>query len=103
MLNNKDEVIQYLNQEILYWEGIRSREFWKEFAAKSSVMHIINLSVIVAGAIYLDSFTEVRNNSKLFLLLGLAMTVCAIAIYGFLNYLQLLRARVQLKIIRQAQ
>lgn len=104
MLNNKDEVIQYLNQEIPYWQGIRSREFWKEIAAKSSVkMHLINLSVIVAGTIYLGLITEVRNNNKLFSLLGLAVIVCAIAIYDFLKYLLLFQAKTQLEIIRQAQ
>ncbi len=102
MSKEEDEVLEILNSLVSYWDGLKSREFWKEFGVNGAfaALPIATTNLVIAA--YFIFNIEINPDKKLLLLLLLPIW-SAFGIYSFHTKLRLYQLNRQLKIIQLAQ
>lgn len=103
MVNEQEEIVQLLNSEVSYWDGLKSSEFWREFREKGNLtFSTIYLLIAVAAPFTLAVKPELDSVSKVTLVL-LSVSLLVSVISSFTNQLRLFQLNRQLKIIKAAQ
>lgn len=62
MVDKQDEIIQCLNSEVSYWDGLRSGRFWQEFRDEGQhISSVTYLSIALTGGFTSISYTRVST------------------------------------------
>lgn len=103
MINEQDEIAQFLSSEVTYWDGLKSSKFWKEYREKGLLTSSIAYLLVFGAGV----FTLILNSKPnitlritfALLLVGLLSSLAA----EFNNQLRLFQLNRQLELIRLAQ
>jgi hypothetical protein len=103
MIDEQKEVTKFLNSNIPYWDGLKSRDFWKEFKITgkfkfSPVYWLIGLGGVYAG---LNARIDSPNVAAP-LLIG-SLSLLGLSVWQVHNQLRLYQLNKQLRIIQLAQ
>lgn len=104
MINEQDEIAQFLSSEVTYWDGLRSSEFWSEYKEKGLLTSSIAYLLVFWVGLFTLIFNPIHRNITLkiifaLLLLGL---ISSLAIQ-FNNQLRFFQLNKQLRLIKLAQ
>lgn len=103
MLDTEDKIGQFLNSKVSYWDGLKSREFWKKFREKGELtFSSIYLLLALASPLTLVINPELDAILKVTLVL-LSVSLLSSVMIGFKNHLRFFQLNKQLKIIEAAQ
>lgn len=103
MLDTEEEIVEFLNTQVSYWDGLKSSEFWREFKEKgeltsSSIYLLLALASLLASVIKSEIDTALRATLVL-----LSTSLLTSVTISFKNQLRLFQLSRQLKIVKAAQ
>lgn len=103
MVDEQDDIVQYLNSSISLWECFRSGEFWQEYREKGELTALIlHLLIFLNGTSILVLGTEPKPIARLILAVVMALLLITV-VAQFINELQIFRINEQIKTIEGAQ
>lgn len=103
MIDEQDEIVQFLNTRVTLWDGLKSERFWQELREEGKITFLsIYLLVFVVGCLSLYFKSEVESGVRATLIL-LLMSLLVSIIVDFRRSLRLYQLKRQLKIIEFAE